>query len=68
MPQPGRAICRAVVERTVYLGIDLQLMTGLAGGEQVHLRLQNSARIQVPAPASAVGLVIDAGAARLLAD
>ena len=64
----GAGDLQAVVERTVYLGTDLQLMTRLAGGEQVHLRLQNSARIQVPAPGSAVGLVIDAGAARLLAD
>lgn len=58
----------AVVERVVYLGTDLQLLARLDGGAQVHVRLQNSARIAVPAPGTRIGLTLEEGAARLLAD
>jgi hypothetical protein len=52
----------------VYLGTDLQLLTRLPTGEEFHVRLQNSARIAVPAPGSRVALHLEEGAARLLAD
>jgi len=52
----------------VYLGTDLQLLARLDGGAQVHVRLQNSARIAVPAPGTRIGLTLEEGAARLLAD
>ena len=58
----------AVVERVVYLGTDLQLMARLEGGAEFHVRLQNSARIAVPEPGARIGLRIEDGAARLLAD
>jgi spermidine/putrescine transport system ATP-binding protein len=56
------------VERVVYLGTDLQLLTRLPTGEEFHIRLQNSARTEVPAPGSRVSLHLEEGAARLLAD
>ena len=58
----------ATVERVVYLGTDLQLLTRLPTGEEFHIRLQNSARAQVPAPGTTVALHLEEGAARLLAD
>ncbi|WGV16423.1 ABC transporter ATP-binding protein [Fuscovulum ytuae] len=58
----------AVVDRVVYLGTDLQLLTRLPTGEEFHVRLQNSARTEIPAPGSAVALHLEEGAARLLAD
>jgi len=58
----------ATVERVVYLGTDLQLLTRLPTGEAFHIRLQNSARTQVPAPGTTVALHLEEGAARLLAD
>ncbi|QYK42689.1 MAG: ABC transporter ATP-binding protein [Paracoccaceae bacterium] len=65
---PVGADLEAVVERVVYLGTDLQLMARLDGGTEMHVRLQNSARIEVPQPGTRVGLVLEEGAARLLAD
>ena len=56
------------VERVVYLGTDLQLLTRLSTGEEFHIRLQNSARTEVPAPGTRVSLHLEEGAARLLAD
>jgi spermidine/putrescine transport system ATP-binding protein len=58
----------AVVDRVVYLGTDLQLFVRLEGGAAFHLRLQNAARIMVPEPGTRVGLQLEEGAARLLAD
>jgi len=58
----------AVVERVVYLGTDLQLHTHLDGGQPLHVRLQNSARADLPAPGARVALQIEEGAARLLVD
>ncbi len=57
-----------LVERVVYLGTDLQLLTRLPGGEEFHVRLQNSARTQPPAPGNRVSLHLEEGAARLLSD
>jgi spermidine/putrescine transport system ATP-binding protein len=58
----------ATVERIVYLGTDLQILTRLATGEEMHIRLQNAARTALPEPGARVGLLIEEGAARLLAD
>lgn len=58
----------AVVDRIVYLGTDLQILTHLTTGEAFHVRMQNLARIALPAPGDRVGLQIEEGAARLLAD
>jgi spermidine/putrescine transport system ATP-binding protein len=63
-----RGELEVTVERVVYLGTDLQLLTRLATGEEFHVRLQNSARIAVPAPGTRVALHLEEGAARLLAD
>ncbi len=56
------------VERVIYLGTDLQVITRLDGGGIVNVRLQNAARVTVPEPGARVGLKIEEGAARLLAD
>ena len=58
----------ATVERVVYLGTDLQVMTRLDGGASLDLRLQNSGGVAVPLPGARVGLRLEEGAARLLAD
>ncbi len=58
----------ATVDRVVYLGTDLQLLTTLDGGQPFHIRLQNSARATVPAPGTRINLRLEEGAARLLAD
>jgi spermidine/putrescine transport system ATP-binding protein len=58
----------AVVERVVYLGTDLQLILRLEGGAAFTVRVQNAARVQVPLPGARVGLHLEEGAARLLAD
>jgi spermidine/putrescine transport system ATP-binding protein len=57
----------AVVDRVVYLGTDLQILTRLEDGTPFHLRLQNAARIAVPNPGDRVALHLEEGAARLLA-
>jgi spermidine/putrescine transport system ATP-binding protein len=58
----------AVVERVVYLGTDLQVHVALDGGVPMVVRMQNAQRVAVPAAGDKVGLVAEAGAARLLAD
>jgi spermidine/putrescine transport system ATP-binding protein len=57
-----------VVERVVYLGTDLQLILRLQGGAPFTVRVQNAARVQVPEAGATVGLHLEEGAARLLAD
>jgi spermidine/putrescine transport system ATP-binding protein len=57
-----------VVERVVYLGTDLQVHAVLDGGVPMVVRMQNAQRVAVPAVGDRVGLVPEAGAARLLAD
>jgi spermidine/putrescine transport system ATP-binding protein len=64
---PGSEI-EATVERVVYLGTDLQIITRLDGGAAFDVRLQNTARVAVPTPGTRVGLHLEEGAARLLAD
>ena len=58
----------AVVERVVYLGTDLHLIAHLPGGAAFSLRLQNASRVKVPEPGTWIGLKLEEGAARLLAD
>jgi spermidine/putrescine transport system ATP-binding protein len=63
---PGSGLA-ASVDRVVYLGTDLQIHTLLGDGTPLHLRVQNTGAA-VPPPGSTVGLILEAGAARLLAD
>ena len=56
------------VDRVVYLGTDLHLLTRLDGGLPLQVRIQNSARVDVPPAGLRLGLRIEEGAARLLAD
>ena len=65
---PGTGDLDATVERLIYLGTDLQVLARLADGTALHLRLQNSARATPPGAGSPIGIVIEEGAARLLAD
>jgi spermidine/putrescine transport system ATP-binding protein len=58
----------ASVERVVYLGSDLQLLTRLDGGAEFAVRIQNAARTVVPDPGDRIRLKLEEGAARLLAD
>jgi spermidine/putrescine transport system ATP-binding protein len=58
----------ASVERVVYLGSDLQLLTRLDGGAEFAVRIQNAARTLVPAPGDRIRLKLEEGAARLLVD
>ena len=64
----GAGDLSAVVDRVVYLGTDLQILARLDGGTEFHLRMQNSARVAVPAPGARIGIRVEEGAARLLAD
>jgi spermidine/putrescine transport system ATP-binding protein len=65
---PGTGDLDATVDRLIYLGTDLQVLARLADGTALHLRLQNSARATPPGAGSPIGIVIEEGAARLLAD
>jgi spermidine/putrescine transport system ATP-binding protein len=65
---PARTPLTGTVERLIYLGTDLQAHARLDSGEAVHVRLQNALRTVVPAPGQRIGLDIEEGAARLLAD
>ena len=56
------------VERVIYLGTDLQVITRLDQGGIVSVRMQNAARVAVPEPGARVGLKLEEGTARLLAD
>jgi len=58
----------AVMERLVYLGTDLHLIARLDSGAPFTLRLQNAARVSLPEPGIRIGLKLEEGAARLLAD
>jgi spermidine/putrescine transport system ATP-binding protein len=56
------------VERVIYLGTDLQVMVRLDTGDVLQVRMQNAARIAVPEPGTRIGIKLEEGAARLLAD
>ncbi|MDR7126795.1 ABC transporter ATP-binding protein [Pseudotabrizicola sp. 4114] len=58
----------AVVDQVIYLGTDLQIHVRLDGGTPLQIRIQNAARTEVPAPGTRIGLQLEEGAARLLAD
>lgn len=58
----------ATVERVVYMGSDLKLLTRLDGGKEFAVRVQNAARTAVPEAGARIGLKLEEGAARLLAD
>jgi spermidine/putrescine transport system ATP-binding protein len=68
LSDPERAPLAGTVERLIYLGTDLQAHARLDTGEPVHVRLQNALRTAVPEPGQRIGLEIEEGAARLLAD
>jgi spermidine/putrescine transport system ATP-binding protein len=59
---------QATVDRVVYLGTDLQVLTHLADGSPFTIRLQNAARTAIPDPGTTIALHLEEGAARLLAD
>ncbi|SMX38723.1 ABC transporter ATP-binding protein [Maliponia aquimaris] len=65
---PGEGSVQATVEHHVYLGTDIQLHTRLTDGEPMVVRIQNADAASIPAPGAQVGLRVEAGAARLLAD
>lgn len=65
---PAGSGLAATVRQIVYLGTDLQLVVRLDGGAEMQLRLQNAARTELPEPGARVGLHLEEGAARLLAD
>jgi spermidine/putrescine transport system ATP-binding protein len=58
----------ATVMRVVYLGTDLSVVTQLAGGAEVSVRVQNAGLAAVPDPGATVHLAFEEGAMRLLAD
>ena len=58
----------ATVERVIYLGTDLHVMTRLPDGAEMRLRLQNAGRVALPEPGAQVHLHLEEGALRLLAD
>lgn len=68
LAEGGEADLTARVERVVYLGTDLQLLTRLPDGTGLTVRLQNSARTSLPCQGEEIGLLIEEGAARLLVD
>jgi spermidine/putrescine transport system ATP-binding protein len=64
----GEADLTARVERVVYLGTDLQVLTRLPDGAGLTVRLQNSARTSLPRQGEEIGFHIEEGAVRLLVD
>ena len=58
----------ARVENVIYLGTDLQITARIDGGSTVTVRMQNNARVAVPTPGERIGLRLEEGAARLLAN
>lgn len=58
----------ATVIGQVYLGTDIHLQLRLADDEKIDVRLQNSEATAVPETGTRLGLKLEAGAARLLAD
>lgn len=64
----GEGNLDATATGEVYLGTDIHLNVELADGEAMTVRLQNSETTKVPSKGDAIGLKLEAGAARLLAD
>ncbi|WP_425403138.1 ABC transporter ATP-binding protein [Hwanghaeella sp.] len=65
---PGTGDLDATVTGRVYLGTDIQIHVCLADKEAMTVRLQNSETTVVPEEGASVGLKLEKGAARLLAD
>ena len=65
---PGAGTLPATVADHVYLGTDIQLHAKLDDGAPILVRMQNAGQDSVPEAGSRLGLTIEAGAARLLAD
>lgn len=65
---PSADVLTATVTDHVYLGTDIQLHARLKTGAALNIRLQNSAQTTVPTHGQDIGIEIEAGAARLLAD
>ena len=65
---PGDGDLIATVRDHVYLGTDIQLHVVLPDGAPLLVRMQNAGADAIPAKGSTLGLRIEAGAARLLAD
>ncbi|NVK34536.1 MAG: ABC transporter ATP-binding protein [Rhodobacteraceae bacterium] len=66
--EPGTGHLNATVTGQVYLGTDIHLQLRLVDNEQVNVRLQNAEATTVPETGTQVGLKLETGAARLLAD
>ncbi|MEJ8475721.1 ABC transporter ATP-binding protein [Roseibium algae] len=66
--EAGAGNFNATVLGQVYLGTDIHLQVSLADEEKIDVRLQNSEATVVPETGSHIGLQLEAGAARLLAD
>ena len=64
----GNGDLTVTVERVIYLGTDLQVITRLDSGRVVNVRMQNAARVTVPEPGTRIDLKLEEGAARLLVD
>jgi spermidine/putrescine transport system ATP-binding protein len=56
------------IDRVIYLGTDLQVITRLADGAVLVVRVQNAARTATPEPGTRANVKIEEGAARLLAN
>jgi len=64
----GEGDLAATVRRIVYLGNELHVLARLESGEELTLRLPNSAAVDVPEPGARIALTVEPAAARLLAD
>jgi spermidine/putrescine transport system ATP-binding protein len=65
----GKGVLQGTVDRLIYLGTDMQHLVRLTDGTQIIVRSQNAEQEgQGYQPGDAVGLHINAGAARLLTD
>ena len=62
------ALLAGRVENHIYLGTDMQVIVRLDDTEVLTLRVQNSDAIAIPDIGNRVGIALEAGAARLLAD
>ena len=65
---PGAGELDAIVTAHTYLGTDIQLHVRLTDDEVMSVRLQNSEATAVPEEGATIGLKLEVGAARLLAD
>jgi spermidine/putrescine transport system ATP-binding protein len=64
----GSGHLTGTVERLVYLGTDLLVLTQLEGGAALQVRVQNARLTGLPKPGDSVTLTLEEGASRLLVD